>query len=505
MARHWFSIKVQFSIIFVGQSMMERGNARPTVAKRICDDLRRQIVEGVYRPGAPVPSTRALAAELGISRTTATAAYDQLLAEGFLQARQGAKTVVAPTLELTALRPKPVDSPRKPIRLSRYGRSLARLPARAGPPSGKLVADFRYGELSGHDFPSLAWKRALNKAAMRRPQRLRYDDPAGSYPLRSALQAYLWRTRGLRCETGQIVVVNGSQQGLDLCARVFVEPGDTVVVEDPCYALARQVLTANGAAVVPVQVDSHGMRTERLRSIASARLCYVTPSHQFPLGGVMSLSRRQELLAWAHRTNAYVIEDDYDGEYRFDVDPIRPLQAIGNMDNVVYLGTISKTLSPTIRLGYMVVPANAQPIFANAKLLADRHAPLLEQEALADFIASGAYERHIRRVRRRNAERRAALLEALTKKLATDVMVVGADAGLHVVAWFNEVPRQDEAALVERAAAADIAVYPITPLYGSAGVSYRPKYAGLVLGYASLDRQQIERGVDRLAGVLRRP
>lgn len=507
MAGYWIALYIQFIVLLVVQlqaqiASKDVNRQGKALAKGICDDLRSQIMAGVYRPGSALPSTRALAAELGVSRTTVTAAYAQLLAEGFLQSRQGAKTKVAPALQRAT--PQTGRPPRtaRPVRLSTYGRHVLGFSGVQETQPQTLFADFRYGELSGRDFPALQWKRALSAAALRQPDRLRYDDPLGSVRLRSQLQAYLWRARTLRCDVDQIVVVNGSQQGMDLCARLLVDPGDTAVVEDPGYIPARQVLTAAGARVVPVEVDGAGLRTDRLEGIAKARLCYVTPSHQFPLGSILSASRRQELLAWARRSNAMVIEDDYDSEYRFDIDPIRPLRALGDSENVIYLGTISKTLSPTIRLGYLVIPAGLQQAFRNAKRLADRHTPTLEQEVLADFLASGAYERHVRRVRLRNASRRAALLGALSAELGRQVRVAGADAGLHVVAWFDEISKQREAALIKEGRAAGIGLYPVTPLYSSPGVSSRPRCAGLILGYAALDEAKIKRGISRLARVV---
>ena len=330
------------------------------------------------------------------------------------------------------------------------------------PETDAPVADFRYGDLAASDFPTLIWKRAVDAAILRRPSRLQYGDPSGSPELRSALQAYLWRARGLRCEPDQIIVVNGSQQGLDLCVRLLLNPGEPAVIENPCYAAARDVLLATGARLIPRAVDREGMRTEQL---PPARLAYVTPSHQFPLGSVMSVSRRQDLLAWARNCGACVIEDDYDGEYRYDVAPIPTLQTLDGARNVIYLGTVSKTLSPALRLGYLVVPRALSPAFRAAKRLADRHTPGLEQEALTDLITSGAYERHVRRVRRRNGERRAALLTALQTQLRDQVRVVGAEAGLHVVAWLPRLPMDQEATLVAAARAAGVGVYPITPLY----------------------------------------
>jgi GntR family transcriptional regulator/MocR family aminotransferase len=284
--------------------------------------------------------------------------------------------------------------------------------------------------------------------------------------------------------------------------RVLLDPGDRFVIEDPCYVLARHAFIAAGGVPIPIEVGRDGMRTDRLRRVDAARLCYVTPSHQFPLGGVMPAGSRQELLSWAGRSGAYVIEDDYDSEYRYDIDPIRPLQTAGGDEHVIYLGTVSKTLSPTLRLGYLVVPRGLRPAFVAAKRLADRHTSELEQEALADLLASGAYERHVKKVRRRNAERRAALLEAFSTRLDGKVTIVGADAGLHVVAWFNGLPRRLEAELVARGQAAGIGLYPVTPLYSASTVRYRPDRAGLVIGYAGLEQRDITRGVELLAEVI---
>jgi GntR family transcriptional regulator/MocR family aminotransferase len=469
------------------------------VTQRICDAIKGQVASGLLAPGARLPSTRSLAVEWGVSRTTVTAAYDQLIAEGYLETRPGARARVAQGLGRAPTTPGHPAPPAGPDRLSAFGRRLADvpLPPVAGPE--RLVADFRYGDLAAADFPMPAWRKAVTAAMLRRQPRLRYGDPCGSSGLRAALQGYLWRARGLRCDPERIVVVSGSQQGLDLCARLLLDPGDRAVMEDPGYNLARQVFLAAGAEVVPAAVDRNGMRTGEL---PAARLAYVTPSHQFPLGGVLSAARRRDLLAWAGRTGAHVIEDDYDSEYRFDIAPIPPLQALDDGGRVIYLGTVSKTLSPTLRLGYLVLPAALAASFAKAKRLADRHSPSLEQDALADLIHSGAYERHVRRVRRRNGERRAVLLAALSALPGDVVTVVGADAGLHVVAWLNHVPRAREEDLVARARAAGLGLYPITPLYAPAPAAARPDRAGLVMGYASLDPRSIEHGVRVLGEVL---
>jgi GntR family transcriptional regulator / MocR family aminotransferase len=480
------------------EAAMPKPDGARSVVSQICDAIKAQIAEGVHRPGSRLPSSRGLAAELGVSRTTVTAAYEQLAAEGYLEARQGARARVPEGLKVE--RPATSqDAEPPPARLSGYGRRLADLSMSRRPEADAPAIDFRYGDLAASDFPTLAWKRAVAAAILRRPPRLRYGDPSGSPELRSALAGYLWRARGLRCDPDQIIVVNGSQQGLDLCVRLLLDPGDPAVIENPCYSAARDILLAVDARLIPLEVDREGMRTDRL---PPACLAYVTPSHQFPLGGVMSASRRQDLLAWARHCGAYVIEDDYDGEYRYDIAPIPALQTLDRDWNVIYLGTVSKTLSPMLRLGYLVVPKALSTAFTTAKRLADRHAPGLEQEALADLIASGAYERHIRRVRRRNGERRAVLLAALDATLRDQVTVVGADAGLHVVAWLTKFSRDQEDGLVAAARAAGVGVYPVTPLYDPTSGSGRPDHPGFVIGYASLSKREITRGVERLAAVL---
>lgn len=462
------------------------------IARRIIAAIKRRIHGGEYRPGDRLPSSRALAAEWGVSRTTVTAAYAQLIAEGYLLNRPGARAVVAHGL---ATMPAPkVAAPKGTRVLSDFAERLLSLPAPARFQTYR-VADLRYGDLSGADFPMLAWRRALNRASLRRAERLRYSDPQGSAPLREALQSYLWRSRGISCAPEQIVVVNGSQQGLDLCARLLLNPGDRFVMEDPGYVLARHAFAASGGVIVPVAVDREGIPTEGL---PVARLAYVTPSHQYPLGSVLSAARRRSLLDWAAKAGAVIVEDDYDGEYRHGVAPIPPLQASAP-DRVIYLGTVSKTLSPTLRLGYLVVPSDLGHAFAEAKRLTDRHTPLLEQEALAEFLSSGGYERHIRSIRRRNAERRAALLQALAAECGSRLTVTGADTGLHVVAWLNGVPAEREAAIVETAREAGIGLYPIGPLYAS-GME-RPADAGLVIGYAAHEVEVIRRGVAGLAKV----
>ena len=487
MASIWLRGNVQFREIEVGQ-LIDKG-----VARRIVEAIKEQIHAGTYQPGDKLPSTRSFATEWGASRTTVTAAYGQLIAEGYLVTRRGARAVVAEGLGAagtTAVPPTAV-APRQ----SAFARRLLALPAPA-PTQKHRIADFRYGDLSASDFPVLAWRRALNAAILRREARLRYDDPQGSIALRTALQAYLWRARGIRCTPEDMVVVNGSQQGLDLCARLLLDPGDAFAIENPGYVLARNAFLAAGGISRPIPVDGEGVQTEGL---PAARLAYVTPSHQYPLGSVLSAARRRALVAWAASAGAHIVEDDYDGEYRHDLSPIPPVHTLAP-DRVIYAGTFSKTLSPTLRLGYLVVPAALRRSFAEAKRLTDRHTPLPEQHALADLLASGAYDRHIRSIRRRNAERRTALLHALRDELGSAVTIVGAETGLHVVAWLNGIAAENEPDLIEAAQAAGIGLYPVSSLYEPSGPG--PTRAGFVLGYAGLETDALRRGVKALATIV---
>ncbi len=466
-------------------------------ARRIYEALRDQILQRAYRADGRLPSSRALASELGVARSTVTVAYEQLAAEGFIEIRHGARPRVA--RDATAKEParKAVRHAPRKVRLSNYGERLTRFQMRWERPRN-LLADFRYGDLAPSDFPVLAWKKAVVAALAQRPHRLAYDDPCGSLRLRAALQNYLWRSRTVRCDVDQIIVVNGSQQGLDLCARLLLDAGDRFVTENPGYLMARRIFATTGAATVSIPVDKDGLDTERLAKVV-ARLAYVTPSHQFPLGGVMPIGRRHQLLAWAEQCNAYVIEDDYDSEYRYDTKPVPPLHALESGGSVIYLGTISKTLSPSLRIGYLVVPPELRSAFAAAKQITDRHAPLLEQEALAMMLESGAYDSHVNRARRQNSERRQALLDALQRRFGDRIRIDGAAAGLHVVVWFRDLPQALESTLVEAARDKRLGIYPVSLLFDKARPEHRPDVVGLVMGYAALEKRQIERGCQLLA------
>jgi GntR family transcriptional regulator/MocR family aminotransferase len=478
--------------------------------QQVYEGLRRAILDGRLSSGARLPSTRRLADDLGVSRNTALAAYEQLFAEGYVVGRVGAGTFVAAELPDTMLRAGPggaaATQPAAPPALSAYGRRVGAADPLASPTpraGGRpLRYDFRYGNPATADFPHEVWRRLLARRARRAsPRSLGYGPPHGHAGLRAAVADYLRRSRAVVCQPDQIVVVNGSQQALDLVARVLLDPGDTVAIEEPAYQGARRVFVAAGARVVPVPVDADGADVAALGpEAASARVVYVTPSHQFPTGATMSLPRRLALLAFAASSGGYVVEDDYDSEYRYEGRPIEAVQGLDRSGRVIYVGTFSKVLFPSLRVGYLVLPPPLVAPLVGAKWLADRQTSTLEQEVLADFLAEGHFERHLRRARARNAARRETLLEALDAYLAGRVTVEGANAGVHLIAWLPDIHAADLPALVDRAAAAGVGLHPIAPYYVDP-----PARAGLLLGYGALAEREIREGVRLVAQVLDRP
>ncbi|AGW93959.1 PLP-dependent aminotransferase family protein [Cupriavidus sp. DF5525] len=489
----------------MGQSRQPTGN-RPGATgagRRIYGLLRAQIADGTLYPGARAPSTRALAAELGVSRTTVTATYEQLAAEGFLVTSMGraariASPLVAPAPTGVAAGRRAKSAPT----LSEFARRVAGSGMPGLPQAEPVRFDFLYGAVASRDFPILAWRRAYQAELLRQQNSLYYAPPEGDASLRRALQGYLRRARGLACEAEQIVVVHGSQQAIDLCARLLLDAGDAFVFEDPGYLIARRCFEATGAKCLATPVDGHGLDTASLPRGDRVRLAYVTPSHQFPLGGVLPIGRRLDLLQWAQRHDAWIIEDDYDGEFRYGQRPIDTLQSIDTDGRVIYIGTFSKALSPQLRLGYLVLPPELVSVFRQAKRLADRHAPVLEQRVLASLIESGAYERHVRRMRRENERRRAALLDGITRHLPRDAEVSGTAAGLHVMLWLPSLRPQDEPALVAAARSKDVGVYPVSPLFARPQPHSQSRPAGLVLGYASLTTEQIQQGMCTMGAVI---
>jgi GntR family transcriptional regulator / MocR family aminotransferase len=457
--------------------------------------LRRAIAVGDLRPGERLPSTRDLSGQLGVSRTVTLLAYDQLMAEGFIEGRAGSGTYVS--RGITTRRDIPPAPPAK-LKLSRFGLTAADAALRLEfPAKSPLRYDFSYGRSAVGEFPFEQWRRILIRKSRQAPARsFDYGPSAGSIALREAIAAHLRRSRAVVCDASQVIIVNGSQQALDLTARVLLEPGDHVAIEDPSYQGAREVFRAAAAKLFPVPVDAEGLIPSKLPKVA--KLAFVTPSHQFPTGTVLPLSRRLALLQWAKRTGAVVIEDDYDGEFRYAGQPVESMQGLDAEGRVLYIGTFSRTVFPALRIGYMIAPKLLAPALVAAKWLCDRHTATLEQETLAEFIETGAYERHLRRARRANALRLQALLDAIQKYIGDRASITGAGSGTHLVLWPNQGPEESE--LVAQAAACGVGVYGISPYYMKPNVK-----AGLLLGFARLTQREIREGIRQLAPLVACP
>jgi len=456
--------------------------------------LREAILANVFRGGDKLPSTREVAEQLGISRTVVLLAYDQLLAEGLAVGRAGSGTYAAENV--VAARPGPWESPIK-LRLSRFGSSAAAAWTRVNFPQRRkrsLAYDFAYGRSDLETFPFEMWRRTLLRCARRATvSELDYGPASGNLALREAICSHLRRSRAVNCDPSQVIIVNGSQQALDLIARILIEPGDRVAIEDPSYQGTREVLRAAGARLLPVSVDRDGLNPRKLAP--SAHIAFVTPSHQFPTGAILPLPRRLELLEWAKRKNGFVVEDDYDGEFRYEGQPLESLQGLDREGRVIYIGTFSRTVFSALRIGYLIAPKGLVPVFTAAKWLSDRHTATLEQQTLAEFISSGMYERYLRRVRRRNAARRKVLLDSIRTHLRDRVDMTGDGAGAHIVVWPRR--RVSEDAVIARAAALGVAVYSISRYFLK-----RPSRTGIMLGYARMREREIREGLRLLSQVI---
>jgi GntR family transcriptional regulator / MocR family aminotransferase len=474
--------------------------------RQLYQRLRAAILAGQLPPGTRLPSTRSLATELGVSRITALTAYQQLRDEGYLDGQVGAGTTVAqlsgpgPALPRSVhAAPQTPQAPPRPA-LSARGATMAGDRWRLRPPDsfGAGLPAFPLGLPAVDAFPHQAWTRILTRRARRSlGGLLGYQDPAGYRPLREAIAAYLTMARGVRCTPDRILVVSGAQAGLDLTARLLLDPGDPAWVEDPGYYGARGALVGAGARLVPVPVDSDGLDVaDGQRREPAARLAYVTPSHQFPVGVTMSLQRRLALLAWADLAGGFVLEDDYESEYRYVGWPLPALQGLDEAGRVIYVGSFSKVLFPSLRIGYLVVPDGLMDAFIAAQRLSQIHVPALEQAVLADFLAEGHFGRHVRRMRALYAARGATLIRAIRRQIGGALEVRSAHAGLHLVGWLPT--GTDDRAAAARAAEHGVQAQPL-----SAHALQPPSKGGLLLGYAAVPQPEIEQGARRLAEALR--
>jgi GntR family transcriptional regulator/MocR family aminotransferase len=466
--------------------------------RQLYEWFRRAILDGQLRPGQRVPSTRSLAAELKVSRILVSNAYEQLHGEGYFETFAGSGTCVARSIPGDAFKPAAGKSPDVaragaasdvPRRISRRAAGM-----RAAPQiwSDHLGA-FRVSLPALEHFPTGVWSKLVNRHA-RNPSRqlMAYGAPMGYWPLREAIAEYLGAFRAVRCEPSQILVTTGSQQGLQLAAQVLLEAKDRVWMEEPGYPGARHALALAGAQLIPVPVDQEGLNVaEGIRRARHARAVYITPSHQYPLGVIMSATRRMLLLNWAARSGAWIIEDDYDSEYRFGGRPIPALQGLDTGARVIYVGTFSKVMFPALRLGYVVVPQDLVETFSAVRDANDQFSSTLYQAVMAEFIREEHFARHIRRMRVLYSQRRTALVEAIQKQMADKLEVVGAEAGMHLAAL---LPRGvSDLAVSRQAAELGISAMPLSTCY-----ERPPTRRGLILGYGGTDARQIQDGIRRL-------
>jgi len=474
--------------------------SRVPLQRQLYDEIRTAILSGRLAPGARVPATRVLASDTGTSRNTVSGAFDQLLSEGYLEGKVGSGTYVARMLPEDLLRVTRQPGPSRPVVaracLSRRGRMLGGIPASLRSREIATEQAFRTGLPAFDEFPRALWARLGARLLRHAPSAvLTYGDPAGYRPLRRAIAEYLRAARGVNCSAEQVIVTAGSQQALDLAARLLLDPGDAAWVEDPGYLGARGALRAAGVRSIPVPVDSGGLSVvEGEKRAPEARLACVTPSHQYPLGMTMPLSRRTSLLAWARRHRAWIVEDDYDSEFRYSGRPLQALQGLDPIGCVIYTGTFSKVLYPSLRLGYLVVPEALVDTFVSARALADRHPPGLEQAIVAEFLAEGHFARHVRRMRTLYAERQEALVAALGRELAGAIEASPAEAGMNLTAWLRG--NASDLELAHEAAQVGVVVTPVSAY--ALEVKPRP---GLLLGYAAFSTRQIREGVRKLARI----
>lgn len=449
--------------------------------RQVLRALKQAILEGRCGAGTRLPATRDLAGELRVSRNTVLAAYELLCAEGLALTRGGSGTFVAEAVPIRN-RPRQVTGRREEP--SRYALRLRALPPLPLPmPRADLRIDLQYGEPMTNAALLTAWGRSLSYAAAR--TRAGYPPVRGAPELRNELALWLGRRRGVACEPDDIIVVSGTQQALSLIARVLLDEGDRVAMEDPGYALASQCFAAQGASVHPVAVDAEGFSTAQFSRL-KAKLAYVTPSHQFPLGMSMSLPRRMELLQQAVRMGCWVVEDDYDGEFGFEGRMLPALRSLDLDDRVIYVGTFSKTVLPSLRLGYIVCPHALRRDVLLAKRLADVASPGIEQVAMAHFISSGAYERHLRRTAAELRRRRRALIDGLSRHCGERVVIQDSGAGMHLVAWLPGFDQPGLQRLIDAAGERGIGLHGLNGHYAST-----PPGSALLLGFADASVAQI--------------
>ena len=468
-----------------------------TLFQWVYDEIRSGILDGRLRRGMRLPSTREFARRYGVSRGTVVTAFEQLHAEGYLEGNVGVGTYVNTLLpeDFLNVRRGSATAARtwKLPQLSKYAQRLGPAAnARSQP-----ARAFRAAEAALDAFPITLWAQIASRRLRGATRTLLADvGPTGYRPLREAISHYLGTARGVRCTAEHVIIVAGIQQGLELTARLLLDPGDPVWLEDPCFFGVSAMFKALGAKIIAVPVDMNGLSVlEGQKRCDRAKLAYVTPAHQFPLGVTMSLDRRLKVIDWARRTGSFIFEDDYDSEYRYSGRPIPALQGLDHSDSVVFAGSFSKVLFPSLRLGYLVVPLGLIDKFAAARYTMDRHSAVIDQAILCDFITEGHFGRHIRRMRELYASRLAVLRESVQRKLGEFLTIPETEAGVNTVGWLGNGINAE--AVVQAATERSVEVIPINRF---ALEKQTPE--GLLLGFGAVDDRELLRGVEDLTAAV---
>ena len=476
---------------------VDRRSEKP-LHRQIYDAFRAMILDQRLKSGQQIPSTRALADELGISRIPVLDAYAQLLAEGYIESRSGAGTFVKSSLAEQFPSVHPAGPSVLDEAASEAISQLARLLPVERMPWFPSSGAFSVGQIAYDHFPFRVWSDLVTRHARRvRASSLNYADPMGAEEFREAIATYLRTARAVRCEASQIMIVNGSQHALDLSARVLLDADSPVWIEEPGYELLRHTLLLSGCRLIPVPVDSEGLDVAAGAKLCrTARAAFVTPSHQYPLGATMSAARRLQLLEWAHRQEAWIVEDDYDSEYRYESMPVASMQGLDPGSRVIYIGTFSKTLFPSLRLGYIVIPPALVPRFLAVRRANDLFPSHLYQAALTDFIEAGHFTRHVRKTRQLYAERRNALAQALRKEFGSEIEILGSEAGMHLVITLPQGYSDQKIAM--RAADDKLWLWPLSTAY--IGSQARQ---GFILGFGGTKAEDMSHQVRRLRKAIR--
>jgi GntR family transcriptional regulator / MocR family aminotransferase len=464
--------------------------SRYDLSGQIYRQVKTDILTGHLRSGDQLPPTRDLAQRLEVARNTVSVAYDRLVGEGFITTKIGAGTFVSDQLPETDKRSWPVAGPLRPRGVWSHITPQPDLAAH------RPEFDLRCGLPDARLFPYQTWRRLMSRELCAEAVgNGGNSDSAGHPGLRSAISRHLGVSRGVQASAADVMITNGIQQALDLIGRVLLEPGARVAIEDPVYPVARHLFVSLGARVQAVPVDAEGLVVDALPD--DAELVYVTPSHQFPLGMPMSFGRRMALLKWADRRGAAVVEDDYDSEFRFVGRPIEPLHALDDNGRVLYVGSFSKVMLPTLRLGFVVAPRSLQDALGRAKAVTDWHTSVPPQAALARFIDDGSLARHIRKMRHVYQARFQRVSELLARDFASWLKVIPSVAGLHLCALTNELSLEETVAVVDRAAARGVALNPLSQF--TADPARKATQTGLVIGYGAIPTERIDQALDRLA------